>query len=188
MRTDKQLPDETRADDDTLSTEDIANANQRTDERAEFSDKPTEELTVTGTPVNGADAGDDRESHADMDTHTDTETRGDMDTHTDRAHEDSVPAPDDEPPPSVELLAASDAERFRTQWTEIQTRFVDDPRDAVQDADQLVAEVMRSLATTFTDHKHQLEGRWQEGDGVDTEELRQALRHYRSFFDHLLKV
>jgi len=207
MRTDKQLPDETRADEDALSTEDIANANPRMERRSDDTDMPAEDMdahthdmdthtedmdmrtedmngraedgdarpdtTVTGTPVNGAEARDD-----------------DVETDSERAAQAQHARPqEDDTPPTVELLAAAEAERFRVQWKEIQTRFVDDPRDAVRDADQLVAEVMRSLATTFTDHKHDLEGRWQEGgDGVDTEKLRQALRHYRSFFDHLLDV
>ncbi|MEV7543362.1 hypothetical protein [Streptomyces sp. NPDC089915] len=86
------------------------------------------------------------------------------------------------------LLASGDAEHFRTAWSEIQGRFVDDPREAVTSADTLVAEVMRSLAGTFASHKQDLEGQWQRGDDVATEDLRQALRHYRSFFNRLLNA
>lgn len=86
------------------------------------------------------------------------------------------------------LLAAGDAERYRTVWGEIQGRFVDDPRDAVTSADTLVAEVIQSLAGTFASHKRELEGQWQRGDDVPTEDLRQALRHYRSFFNRLLNA
>lgn len=86
------------------------------------------------------------------------------------------------------LLAAGDAEHFRTAWSEIQGRFVDDPREAVTSADTLVAEVMRSLAGTFASHKQDLEGQWRRGDDVATEDLRQALRHYRSFFNRLLNA
>lgn len=70
--------------------------------------------------------------------------------------------------------------------TDTQKRFVDDPRGAVHDADSLVAEVMQTLATTFADHKKGLEGQWNRGEQVDTEGLRLALRHYRSFFNRLL--
>ncbi|KIF04820.1 hypothetical protein PL81_16565 [Streptomyces sp. RSD-27] len=86
------------------------------------------------------------------------------------------------------LLATADAERYRTAWGEIQGRFVDDPREAVTSADTLVAEVMQSLAGTFASHKQELEGQWQRGDDVATEDLRQALQHYRSFFNRLLNA
>lgn len=85
-----------------------------------------------------------------------------------------------------QLLPGEDADEFRSRWQEIQNRFVDDPRGAVHDADSLVAEVMQTLATTFADHKKGLEGQWNRGEQVDTEGLRLALRHYRSFFNRLL--
>lgn len=103
--------------------------------------------------------------------------------------ETSTPGPEragtveDEAP---QLLSAADADGFRSRWQEIQSKFVDDPREAVQSADALVAEVMQSLATTFADHKQTLEGQWNRGEQVDTEGLRMALRHYRSFFNRLL--
>lgn len=86
------------------------------------------------------------------------------------------------------LLDPGDTERYRTAWGEIQGRFVDDPREAVTSADTLVAEVMQSLAGTFASHKQELEGQWQRGDDVATEDLRQALQHYRSFFNRLLNA
>ncbi|MEU9313650.1 hypothetical protein [Streptomyces sp. NPDC048256] len=85
-----------------------------------------------------------------------------------------------------QLLTTEDEEGFRTRWQEVQDRFVDDPRDAVHTADALVADVMQRLAATFADHKQELEGQWNRGEQADTEDLRQALRHYRSFFNRLL--
>ncbi|MBT2439566.1 hypothetical protein J7E93_05390 [Streptomyces sp. ISL-36] len=85
-----------------------------------------------------------------------------------------------------ELLSADDVESFRTRWQQIQNQFVDDPREAVHAADGLVADVMRTLAETFADHKKGLEGQWNQGGEVDTESLRMALRQYRSFFNRLL--
>ncbi|MFF5970386.1 hypothetical protein ACFY7C_02560 [Streptomyces sp. NPDC012769] len=84
------------------------------------------------------------------------------------------------------LLEPADEEDFRTRWSDIQSMFVDDPREAVHAADALVADVMRKLAETFADHKRNLEGQWSEGEDVDTEGLRTALRQYRSFFNRLL--
>ena len=86
------------------------------------------------------------------------------------------------------LLDPADGERFRQRWSDVQARFVDDPQEAVQTADGLVAELMQSLATGFSEHKGRLESQWQSGDQPDTEELRQALRRYRSFFDRLLST
>jgi hypothetical protein len=86
------------------------------------------------------------------------------------------------------LFTADDTADYQAEWRALQADFVDDPREAVQRADELVAQVMQTLATTFTEHKHSLEEQWQRGDEVQTEELRQALKRYRSFFDRLLSV
>lgn len=74
---------------------------------------------------------------------------------------------------------------FRDRWQNVQTGFVDDPKQAVHQADELVAAVISALATTFAEHKSELEGQWRQGEPA-TEELRIALRRYRSFFDQLL--
>ncbi|WIY01660.1 hypothetical protein QRX60_47895 [Amycolatopsis mongoliensis] len=74
---------------------------------------------------------------------------------------------------------------FRDRWQNIQTGFVDDPQQSVREADELVAAVISALATTFAEHKGELEGQWQHGEPA-TEDLRVALRRYRSFFDQLL--
>jgi hypothetical protein len=84
------------------------------------------------------------------------------------------------------LLAAEDAEGFRARWTDIQTGFVDAPRQAVEQADALVAELMQHLARTFADERGRLEGHWDRGDDVPTDSLRDAFQRYRSFFERLL--
>jgi hypothetical protein len=86
------------------------------------------------------------------------------------------------------LLPAGESDKFRVQWHEIQGLFVDDPPEAVRSADQLVAEVMQAVATSFNNHKHELERQWQRGEEVSTEDLRLALRQYRSFFTRLLST
>src|SRR5689334_16911958 len=53
----------------------------------------------------------------------------------------------------VALLDPTDAEGFRQRWGDAQARFVDDPQEAVQTADGLVAEVMQTLASSFSEHK-----------------------------------
>jgi hypothetical protein len=84
------------------------------------------------------------------------------------------------------LLAADDAEAFRARWTDVQHGFVDAPRQAVEQADGLVAEVMQHLATTFADERGSLERQWDQGDDISTEDLRTAFQRYRLFFDRLL--
>jgi hypothetical protein len=84
------------------------------------------------------------------------------------------------------LLAADDAEAFRARWTDVQHGFVDAPRQAVEQADGLVAELMQHLAKTFADERGRLEGQWDQGGDVSTEDLRTAFQRYRSFFERLL--
>ncbi len=80
-----------------------------------------------------------------------------------------------------------DVDRFRDSWQGIQTAFVDDPQRAVKEADELVAVVIQNLAATFADHKKELESAWSQGEPA-TEDLRIALRRYRSFFNQLLSA
>jgi hypothetical protein len=86
------------------------------------------------------------------------------------------------------LFAADEAERLRARWAEVQGGFVDEPREMVEQADQLVGELMQQLTAGFAERRSQLERRWSEGDEVSTEDLRVALTRYRSFFDRLLSA
>ena len=86
------------------------------------------------------------------------------------------------------LFPSSEVEGFRSRWGEVQTGFVDEPRSAVEQADGLVAEMMKRLAQVFADERSKLEEQWSRGDDISTEDLRQALRRYRSFMDRLLSV
>lgn len=91
-------------------------------------------------------------------------------------------------PGTAPLLGPQEAEGLRSRWQDIQQGFVDDPRNSVDAADRLVDEVMRLLAATFAGHKKGLEAQWLRGEEPDTEDLRIALRQYRSFFDRLLNT
>src|SRR5579863_1319996 len=92
----------------------------------------------------------------------------------------------DEPNPP--LFAANDTQDFRSRWEKIQIGFVDEPRKAVEQADELVASTIKRLAEVFASERQKLEAEWDKNDNVSTEELRVALRRYRSFFDRLLSV
>jgi hypothetical protein len=85
---------------------------------------------------------------------------------------------------SAPLLEGAD--EFQTRWEEIQVRFVDEPRGAVEDADALVATVMQRLAEGFASERERLEAQWGRGEDISTEDLRVALQRYRSFFQRLL--
>jgi hypothetical protein len=86
------------------------------------------------------------------------------------------------------LFSESEMGEFRSQWSKIQSGFVDEPRRTVEDADKLVAAVMQRLAEGFANERSGLEKQWDRGDNVSTEDLRVALQRYRSFFDRLLKL
>jgi len=86
------------------------------------------------------------------------------------------------------LLPEDQTERFTMRWEEIQASFVDEPRDSVAQADALVADLMQRLAAGFSAERERLEGQWDSGDDVSTEDLRVALTRYRSFFDRLLSA
>jgi hypothetical protein len=77
---------------------------------------------------------------------------------------------------------------YRTRWGGIQTGFVDEPRRAVTEADALVSELTTRLTQGFAEERRQLEGRWDKAENISTEDLRQAMRRYRSFFERLLTI
>ena len=86
------------------------------------------------------------------------------------------------------IFPGEEAGGFRSRWEAIQTGFVDEPRAAVEQADELVAQVVTRLAEVFSTERSQLEQQWDRGDNISTEDLRLALKRYRAFFDRLLSV
>jgi hypothetical protein len=99
-------------------------------------------------------------------------------------HQNAGAGQDSTPP----LFATEELGGYRTRWGAIQTGFVDEPRKAVEEADTLVAEVMKRLAEVFADERRQLETQWEKADQVSTEDLRLAMRRYRFFFERLLSI
>ncbi|MFD9338478.1 hypothetical protein ACFWBF_29380 [Streptomyces sp. NPDC060028] len=185
---------EGRATEPVPTTEDIAHPASRTGDRdpAVYPGEATgerHEVTQTGDAMDSQDAMETRsamDSGEDMDTGEERDT-GDAteETFADRPARDAAPgrgSEDEEEP----LLDAAEAERYRTTWSEIQGRFVDDPQEAVRAADTLVAEVMQTFAGTLSEHRSGLEKQWDRGEQVATEDLRQALRAYRSLINRLL--
>ncbi|MDX2546409.1 hypothetical protein ACOT81_37030 [Streptomyces sp. WI04-05B] len=175
----EDLPDSTTGS--GLSTDDLAHPRDTytgdgtADTSAEVPTFPGESTTTPSDPAEDEPEATDSGTRDEM-----TETGSDAQRH--RAAGPGDRAEDEAP----QLLTPEDEEGFRTRWQEVQNEFVDDPRDAVHTADALVAEVMQKLAATFADHKQELEGQWNRGGQANTEDLRLALRHYRSFFNRLL--
>ncbi|HEX2251664.1 MAG TPA: hypothetical protein VHQ65_00180 [Thermoanaerobaculia bacterium] len=102
-------------------------------------------------------------------------------------------------------LDGAERERFDTRWRALQSRFVDQPSEAVAEADGLISEVMRARGYPDEDYRQRqadlsveypaevreyrqalaIAGRNRRGEAT-TEDLRQAMVHYRNLFQHLL--
>ncbi len=133
------------------------------------------------------------EDRATNDERADTETPETTETETTEARELGTAdiaerRPDEDTTQSTPLFAEKEAEGYRTRWQDVQSRFVDAPRESVEAADKLVAEVIQKLAGVFADQQKDLESELERSGKLSTEELRVALRRYRSFFDRLLSV
>jgi hypothetical protein len=87
--------------------------------------------------------------------------------------------------PLFEQGEASDLSR---RWESIQAGFVDRPRESVQEADDLVGDLIKRLSKTFAEERNSLEEQWVDSDEASTEDLRVALQRYRSFFERLLSA
>lgn len=95
------------------------------------------------------------------------------------------------PPAPAEATALFPDEQLRdlqARWDDIQTSFVDEPRSAVERADNLVANAMQQLAEAFSRERANLEHQWDSGENISTEDLRVAFQLYRSFFRRLLSM
>ncbi len=90
--------------------------------------------------------------------------------------------------PVTPLFAGEQCRSMRSRWENLQVGFVDEPRHAVEQADQLVSEAIHELATQFASEREKLEKQWHAGSDVSTEDLRLAFQRYRSFFERLLSV
>jgi hypothetical protein len=102
--------------------------------------------------------------------------------------EGAVATADERDGDDAPLLPDDQGTEFHGRWESIQTTFVDDPRNAVENADALVAELMQRLADGFARERERLEGQWSRGEDVSTEDLRVVLQRYRSFFRRLLSA
>ncbi|TCC55199.1 hypothetical protein E0H73_36740 [Kribbella pittospori] len=105
------------------------------------------------------------------------------DARTTASREPAVDAPTADEP----LLASDLMVDYRSRWDVIQQGFVDDPRKAVSEADNLVDDVLKRLSESFERQHQGLEKQWSDGE-PSTEDLRSALQKYRAFFQRLLTL
>jgi hypothetical protein len=81
------------------------------------------------------------------------------------------------------LLGSLDAGDIRNRFLDIQAGFIDEPRQAVEEAGRFVDDLLRQVADALQQQRGQLAG---ATDEASTEDLRVALRAYRQFVDRLL--
>jgi hypothetical protein len=86
---------------------------------------------------------------------------------------------------SEPLIPADRSAEYRSRWESVKGQFVDDPRSAVQSANTMVGEILDDLEELFRRQRSELEQGLSD-ESTSTEDLRLALRRYRSFFDRLL--
>jgi hypothetical protein len=89
---------------------------------------------------------------------------------------------------AMPLFGGDESRSLRSRWENLQVGFVDEPRRAVEQADQLVTEAINSLSQGFSAQRERLEQQWHRDQDVSTEDLRLAFRRYRSFFERLLSM
>jgi hypothetical protein len=80
----------------------------------------------------------------------------------------------------------ADTSGYRERWDAIQIRFVDDPRRIVEEAGNLLSDVIEEVARTLAAEREAVETRWRGANDVSVEDLRLAFQGYRGLFDRLL--
>ena len=88
--------------------------------------------------------------------------------------------------PAASFFDGEESENFNQQWMEIQGKFVDEPRVAVQKADELISDMIQQITIMFDKELDTLETQWKQRVEVSTEDLRLTLQHYRSLFHRLV--
>jgi hypothetical protein len=139
-----------------------------------------------GGPIEDEESPDTaRRAETDVDRRTDT-TVGEGERSAARSSEtDADRQTDTSAGQRATLIEPERAESYNGRWNELKSEFVDDPRAAVQGANQLVGEVLDELEELFRSQRADLE-HGLDSEQTSTEDLRQALGRYRSFFDRLL--
>jgi hypothetical protein len=184
---------ESRKDEQPLSTAALANANEprEPENRAQpVSRDPLPRRDSDAAVREDRPAADTGPALVPPRTTATTGEAGRVESRIERAS-DSQPAsagktPDDER--NTPLFADHESKDLFGKWDALQVGFIDEPRRAVEQADHLVAMAMKRTAEIFAEERARLERQWDRGDKVSTEDLRIAMRRYRSFFRRLLTL
>jgi len=156
-----------------LSTADLASAAQPAADEQRRASQVEDDRDNTLRTEDGDTRGEERIART-------SDTRPDLPpVSVARSEEDEFP---------MALFTPELTETYRSRWISIQSSFVDDPKQAVRSGDELVAQVMTNLANSFSEERHRVEAQLDETGEGSTENLRVALRRYRSFFDRLLSL
>jgi hypothetical protein len=81
-----------------------------------------------------------------------------------------------------------DPDSLRQRWESVQVGFVDNPREAVGEAENLVSSAIGEIAGQFRQQRERLEASWNQGREPSTDDLRVVFQGYRDFFGRLLQV
>ena len=130
---------------------------------------------------------EEKEKQMNMDVVNTAERQSEMEQIAEvRTDENKTPTREDDFAP---LFENDEADEFRSRWLNLQSRFVDDPRASVKEADELVATVIKSITRSFAHRRMFLENQWKSGENnISTEDMRVAIKRYRSFFNRLLNL
>lgn len=91
--------------------------------------------------------------------------------------------------PDEDRMSPEDVAEFRARWADIQASFIDDPNRACEGADNLIDLVLKRMMQRFTHERDDLVRMWDRGnEPVPTEDLRLAMKGYRSLIDRLLEA
>jgi hypothetical protein len=161
----------------TAVTEDVATPAhgtdlppQRTEAATQRTMEPSDGVQSSTVAPGTASSSDPAVSQAEVAAPR-TEDRAETEDHTEKA-----------------LFAENELSGLRSRWDEVQSGFVDDPKECVHKADGLVSEVVEQLTNGFSEARSRLEAQWARGEEASTEDLRLALKRYRDFFQRLLSV
>jgi hypothetical protein len=176
------MNDPRRTDDARLSTADLAAAGERANERV--NDRAVDQANAQRQPQPPQAAAASR-PQTDRDVTREAQ-RAQQDQQAAAAAAAKRQAAEQERP--TPMFGRDETNDFHQRWVDIQTGFVDEPRQAVERADALVAAAIKRLAESFAQERSALEQQWARGADVSTEDLRLALQKYRGFFDRLLSV
>jgi hypothetical protein len=186
-------------DESSMTAEDLARADERQRaQTAPTSDEPAVPVPQTGAEVPRPDDGPNSRSATGSPESGDAEggpgrpdavAEGGTPALAGQQRQAESSAGSRTPPADTEthLISLDAATGFRARWTDIQAAFVDEPRQTLEHADGLVAEVIQLLTRTFADERSKLEAQWTSGAQVSTEDMRLAFQRYRTFFNALLR-